>query len=279
MSTLLRRAQMWIPGLLAAPCLLACSLQDFGYLTSNRTADSGADSAGTGPDGAEAESGPALDGTTEATLDGGSGGGSDGATDARDAAAMNDTGSTGMDGTAPLEGGDDGGDAGTTGHATLVNPGFEQMYTGWSFLPTTAMMKYAYTQYAPTGGHTIDGLYELATWSQTDAFTVRVFQVLSPLPDGKYTFQGWFNCGVNNAAYVYSKNCGGPDQRTDIPVTQPTAWEQIGVTIDISGGVCEVGFYVDASATEWLNADAFSFGLAVPDGGPGDGGPGDGAGE
>ena len=133
------------------------------------------------------------------------------------------------------------------------------------------MGKYAYTQYPGTGAYTIDGQYELATYSASDSFTVSVSQTLSNVPSGTYRFGGHFNCGVNNAAYVYSSNCGGPDQRANIPATAATAWEEISVDIDVTAGSCTVGFYVDASPTDWLNTDAFTFAL-VPTSPPGDGG-------
>ncbi len=238
---------MWVAGPVVFSGLFGCSLQDFDYLTRDR---SNVDAASAGAADAKADDGSAPDGAT-AVKDAG-------AADSAEVAAADaaEAGPVVVDGGLVTEAGG--------GTSTLINAGFEQGYLGWTFTPASAMGKYAYTQYAPTGGTTIDGQYELATWSQTDSFTVRVSQALANLPDGTYAFAGHFNCGVNNAAYVYNKNCGGPDQQANIPVTSPTGWESIGLTIAVSGGSCEVGFYVDASPEDWLNTDAFSFALVGP---------------
>ena len=106
---------------------------------------------------------------------------------------------------------------------------------------------------------------------------------IKDVPPGTYTFQGWFNRGVNNATYLYA-NCGGANQQVDIPITAPTSWLLVSIPgITVTGGSCELGFFVDASATDWVNADAFSFESTTPvsaDGGDaGDAGAGDAAGE
>jgi hypothetical protein len=157
---------------------------------------------------------------------------------------------------APNEGGSVG------GPQLLVNPSFEQGYLGWSFSPPTEEGKDAYIQ-VPTGGaSTVDGQYQLSTWSGTNAFTVRVYQVVSNLPDGTYTLSAWFQSGFNNQAYLFSTGCGGPAQSNNVPVTSPTGWVQITISsIAVTGGSCEVGVFVDASATDWLNVDAFSFSM------------------
>lgn len=254
MGAFLRRAQTWmVPIVLAAPCcMLACSLQDFGYLTRD---PGGADSGSTESGGAEPDDSSA-DTTRDAPI-----GDVASAQDASDAGAVEEGGGGAVN--------------------LLVNAGFEQGYMGWSFTPTTAMGKYAYTQFPPTGGTDKDGQYELATWSGTDAFTVRIYQVVSDVPPGTYTFQGWFNRGVNNTAYIYA-SCGGANQQVDIPITGPTSWLLVSVTgITVTGGSCEVGFFVDASATDWLNADAFSLERTTPEladgGNAGDAGAGDAA--
>lgn len=148
------------------------------------------------------------------------------------------------------------------GPSVLVNPGFETGLSGWSFDPAAAMGKYAYTQFPQgVGAMTIDGQYELATWSGTDAFTLRVFQTPSNLPSGTYTLTAHFNRADGfKAAYLYARNCGGPDQQQNIPSTAATEWVVTQITgIQVTAGQCEVGFYVDSNPADWLNADAFSF--------------------
>jgi len=154
----------------------------------------------------------------------------------------------------------------------LANASFEQGYVGWTFAPQSAMGKYAFDQLPVPGGYTIDGQYELATWSGTDSFTVQISQTFTNLPDGTYTFEGNFNCGVNNQAYIFVKGCGGPDQQQNIGVTAPTSWLQVAIPgIQVTGGSCQVGFLVDASPSDWLNADAFTF-AAIAGSSPSEGG-------
>ncbi len=56
-----------------------------------------------------------------------------------------------------------------------------------------------------------------------------------------------------------------------------TSWEVISIDIDDTSSSCQVGFYVDASPTDWLSADAFTFALVPPP--AGDGGDVDSGGE
>jgi hypothetical protein len=254
-------------GSFLAACLAACSLQDFSYLTREQGEAVDSD-ASQGPDAnVDATSGSDAAADTRT-----SDGGVDAQPDTHDASAAIDAGPMGPDSTAPTDAGSE--SAAGPAPPALVNPSFEQAYSGWTFVPPSAMGKYAYTQYPPTGAYTIDGQYELATYSQTDSFTVSISQTLSNVPTGTYQFAGHFNCGVNNAAYIFSTNCGGPDQRANIPPTvTSTSWELISIDIDVTAGSCEVGFYVSASPTDWLNADAFTFTIAPPaDGGSVDGG-------
>lgn len=146
------------------------------------------------------------------------------------------------------------------GPSVLVNPSFEAGLSGWTIDPPTAMTKYVYTQFAQGGSMTIDGQNELATWSPTDAFTVRIFQTPMNLPSGTYTFSAYFNRGDGfNAAYMYARNCGGTDQQLTIPVTSATQWVKSQITVQVTAGQCEVGIYEESNPTDWLNADALSF--------------------
>jgi hypothetical protein len=174
------------------------------------------------------------------------------------------------------EGGEDAaGEGGTVGPPNLlVNPTFDQGLAGWTFVPQSAMGKYAFIQ-APIGSATTPQgqAYELATYSATDAFAVQVSQTLSNLPDGRYTFSGFFNRGTNNQAYMFANGCGGAAQQTTIPISTPTGWDPVSITgIQVTGGTCQIGFYVDANATNWLNADGFSFQLDTSSPPVGDGG-------
>jgi hypothetical protein len=249
--------------LFAAPFALGCSLQNFDYLThGGGDPESGAPDVTTPPQ-PEGSVGPdaGVDGTVnEASQDAPQ-------NNQMDSGASEADGPEEPDVTTP---GQDAGDAGgadvDAGPPNLItNWSFENGYAGWLFLPTTAEGKDAFTQTPVPGAHVIDGQYEMATWSGTEAFTVKIYQQLTNVPNGTYTFQGYFNLGMNNQVYLYSKNCGGPDQQANIPITGATQWESIAITgIQVTGGSCEVGFYIDAAVSNWVNADAFTFELEPP---------------
>src|SRR5258708_4104009 len=152
MSTPLRaRTFKWGPlrpqlSPVAAPFLFAylgaCSPPDFHYLTKG-AADAGADSGPSQePDADVSDAGvdaQAMDGGVDAqpeVLDGSAG-----------------IDAVGPDGSAPKDAGSDG--EGGSGPPALLNPSFEQAYSGWTFVPPAAMGKYAYTQSPTTRSTTI----------------------------------------------------------------------------------------------------------------------------
>lgn len=260
---------------LAALFLIACSVQNFDYLTRGRGST---DSGGDGPVDAPADTSAASEG------------GSDGTSDAADATEVADaTGDTGRDVAmendamdAQEDGSEDAppSEGGTVAPNLLANPNFDQGLAGWTFVPPSAGGKYAFTQLPIGTATTPQGqTYELATYSMSDAFTVQVSQTLTNLPDGTYAFTGFFNRGPNNSTYIFAKNCGGPAQQMAIPISTATGWDQVSLAgIQVTGGTCQVGFYVDANAGNWLNADGFRFELVTlspTDASPADGSPRD----
>lgn len=145
--------------------------------------------------------------------------------------------------------------------AAIVNPSFENGRNGWLFEPPEAAGLYAFVQWPVTGSSTVDGLNELSTWAESEAFTVRIYQSLTELDDGRYTFKGNFNFGTgHNAVYLFARHCGGAERRQDVQQTLPTQWLEVELAaIEVIGGSCDVGFVVDANPNNWLNADFFSF--------------------
>jgi len=145
--------------------------------------------------------------------------------------------------------------------AALVNPSFENGFNGWLIDPPEAAGLYAFVQWPVTGSSTVDGLNELSTWAQSAAFTVRIYQSLTGIEDGRYGFKGHFNFGTgHNAVYLFASGCGGLDRRQDVPQPLPSQWLDAELTgIDVSGGSCDVGIVVDANPNNWLNSDLFSF--------------------
>lgn len=273
-----RRPRMSIAlGLLAMPCWLACSLQNFGDLTDGLNAvDSG---------GSTVQSNPSSSSSSSSTFSSSSSA-STGVTVGDEPSGVGDTGDATADSSMPHGDGSapvaDGSDGAPSPFNYLVNPNFAgSTLNGWTVVPAADNQVYVFTQ-APIGsGYTPQGQeYELATYTASTSFTADVSQTPASLPDGLYTFSAWFNCGANNQAYIYA-NCsgagrgtdGGPDSGLDggstlianIPITSSTGWEQISISgIEVRAGSCQVGFYVDASATDWLNADGFMLELDTP---------------
>lgn len=277
--------------------LYACSFQDFEYLKEG-DAEAGAAGVGQGADNGTGGSSSGTAGTESAP--GGAGGdesgqggeaGGAGAVTAGEggAPAGGASGAAGEAGTSTIDTGGEGGvptgasgEGGVGGEAgvaagaggegpvvtqdTLVNPSFESQLQGWTVDPPTAIAaRYVYTQQPTGGGMTKDGLYELATWHETDAYTVSVSQTLTGLEPGTYTFRGWFSTTSTDGAFMFARNCGEPEVTVDIP---PLTWEWFEIAIvsfTVSSTSCEVGITVSGDATgtsgaqDWLNADLFSF--------------------
>ncbi|MGC4088775.1 MAG: hypothetical protein QM756_12920 [Polyangiaceae bacterium] len=266
---------------LAAATACACSLQNFDYLK-NESASGGGSSKG----GATSSSGGSDDtsgGTTAATSGGGStrggstSGGATGSGADAGAGGVGD-GGTGTGGSVSVDGGQAGEANGGTGGIVasggttasggaplvgnlLVNPSFELDFNGWAVSPTTALTgRLVFTQPDTTAGNkAVDGTRELSVWHATESdFTVTVSQVVKNLSPGTYTFKGFFSWS-NREAYLFSRNCGGPDHTGTPPIAQFAWFEATLPPIEVTGSSCEVGLVAHNVANDWFNADAFSF--------------------
>ena len=270
---------------LAIPFAAACSLQNFDYLTRGGT--TAGDGGGSAPDAtASSDAGALTDGPDDATF-------SDSAS-AQDASTADDRAeasdapsAVSRDGT--IEGGgldaaaEASPDTGSSGPINyIVNPNFSaSTLSGWTIVPSSDAQTYVITQ-APIGSaYTPQGqAYELATYSANAPFTADISQTITGLPDGVYTFSAWFNRGPNNVAEIYARGCWGGGSAPDggnaldgaaevtapIPITSSTGWEEVSIAgINVSAGSCQVGLYVDAAASNWLNADGFTFEADVAD--------------
>ncbi|MFD0313203.1 glycoside hydrolase family 53 protein [Streptomyces flavalbus] len=136
--------------------------------------------------------------------------------------------------------------------STLTNGGFEADGTGaavpsgWSEYGSTA------ASYTEAGGHS--GGYRLSHWSSS-AYKVETYQYLSGLANGSYQLTAWVRSGGGqNAAYIALKNCGGAEQRTDLPVSS-TGWIRIVVPVNVTGNQCTISVNSDANAGNWINVD------------------------
>lgn len=245
--------------LLSALGLYACSLQDFDALgagVSTGGADQGVGGStnggeSTAPAGGTGDTGGAM-GTTSA---GGtqSGGGS-----------VSTGGKVGTGGTSTTGGASNtGGTAPVVG--TLANPSFESGSTSWLVDPASELGYpnctncSAYVQ-GPIGTATVhQGSFQLSVYDSTRTYAFKVYQVVNGLTDGQYTLSGWFTRGAMTTAYLYATGCGGADPaHSAIPTND--VWTMVSVTdINVIGGRCEVGFYVEGNGADWLNADDFTF--------------------
>lgn len=250
--------------------MASCSFQNFDYLKE------GAGSGGSGGAGGAATTGGSSEPTagTDSLGEGGTGempgGSSGGPSEAGKAGSGGSGGGAGgttsvTEGGVGGEAGDGSGNTGNTGAVgQLVNPSFETATTiGWSVTPSQALTKrYIFVQ-LPQGTATVpDGNYELSTWHLEDAFSLEIFQTITGLEDGTYTFKGYFSRGDGfNSVTMFARDCGGADvEPVPVPVTDPSQWLNVELMdIEVVGGSCLVGLAIDSNATNWLNADFFSF--------------------
>jgi arabinogalactan endo-1,4-beta-galactosidase len=84
---------------------------------------------------------------------------------------------------------------------------------------------------------------------------VETYQYLSGLANGAYRLTAWVRSGGGqNAAYIALKNCGGAEQRTDLPVSA-AGWIRIVVPVRVTNNQCTVSVTSDANAGNWINVD------------------------
>ncbi|WP_367325196.1 glycosyl hydrolase 53 family protein [Streptomyces sp. HUAS ZL42] len=140
--------------------------------------------------------------------------------------------------------------------STLTNGGFETDGTGaatpggWSEYGSTG------ASYVEAGGH--GGSYRLSHWAST-AYKVETYQYLSGLTNGNYKLTAWVRSGGGqNAAYLALKNCGGSEQRTDLPVSS-SGWIHVVVPVNVTNNQCTISINSDANAGNWINVDDLAF--------------------
>ncbi|MDG4785639.1 arabinogalactan endo-1,4-beta-galactosidase [Micromonospora sp. WMMD1102] len=141
--------------------------------------------------------------------------------------------------------------------ATITNPGFEssgasQSPPGWSESSSSGQQSASFTE---AGGRS--GNYRLSHWA-SGAYRVETYQQLTGLGSGSYTLRAWVRSGGGQvAAYLALRNCGGAEQRANIPTT--SNWTQISVTAQVSSGQCTAAVVSDARAGNWINVDDVEF--------------------
>ncbi|MER5375600.1 arabinogalactan endo-1,4-beta-galactosidase [Streptomyces sp. NPDC002553] len=136
--------------------------------------------------------------------------------------------------------------------APLANGGFEAggsgtaVPAGWSESGDSA------ASFTEAGGH--GGSLRLSHWASTP-YKVETYQRLSGLADGAYTLTAWVRSGGGqNSASIGLKNCGGPEQRTDIPVSA-SGWIRVVASVAVTRHQCTISVASDADAGNWINVD------------------------
>jgi hypothetical protein len=236
-----------------APAWVACSLQDFDYLTKGTgvsAAEGGVDSS------ADVAAQDAAQNDTSASSDSG---GSEVSPPASDG---------GIDGTSVDAARADAG--GPTNY--IVNGNFDNgTLSGWTVVPSAAEYTEVKTQVAADFGNTPPQgqTYEFASYDADGGFTVDVSQTPTDLPNGVYTFAGWFSRGTNDDVYIYVQGCGDAGMMTtSVPITAGTQWVQVVLGgIQVAGGGCQFGLHIQSEATQWVNADGFTLQIETADAG------------
>jgi hypothetical protein len=249
--------------LLGALGPFACSLQDFNALGAGSKNTTGGVDQGMGGGASGGGAGMATQGQggtrTAASTGGAESGGSNAGVGGRAGTGGATSGGTASGGTTS-----GGGAAGQ-----LVNPSFESGSTGWVVDPATELGVpnctncSAYIQ-GPIGTATVhQGAFQLSVYDSTRTYAFKVYQVVNGLTDGQYVFSGWFYHGAITTAYLYATDCGGADPAHAVVVANDT-WVRVSVSgIEVVGGHCEVGFYVEGGGADWLNADDFTLALVA----------------
>ncbi|MFI8189290.1 arabinogalactan endo-beta-1,4-galactanase [Streptomyces sp. NPDC085946] len=140
--------------------------------------------------------------------------------------------------------------------STLTNGGFEADGSGAATPSGWSEYGSAGASFVESGGRS--GTYRLSHWASS-AYKVETYQYLSGLADGNYRLTAWVRSGGGqNAAYIALKNCGGPEQRTDLPVSA-SGWIRIVVPVRVTGNQCTISVNSDANAGNWINVDDLTF--------------------
>jgi hypothetical protein len=237
-----------------APAWVACSLQDFDYLTRGTGVSASEGGVDSSVDVATQEAAP-QDEASAASDSGGS-----------DVSQPESDG--GIDATSVVDARAEAG--GPTNY--IVNGNFDDgTLNGWTVAPIAAEYTDVKTQIAADFGNTPPQgqIYELASYAADGGFTVDLSQTPTDLPNGVYTFAGWFSRGTNDAVYIYVQGCGDAGTMTsNVPITAGTQWVQVVLGgIQVTGGGCQFGLHIQSEVTQWVNADGFTLEVQTTDAG------------
>lgn len=248
-------------GVGATLCLANCSLQNFDYLKDEFPAHAGSTGAvSSASAGNDAGGAPSMSNGGTAAIAGTSGMlGASGESNSN-------AGNGGTGGAMDPDGGAEAGSAGEGGQppAVLMNPGFELGDNGvtavpfWTNVGTTAAATVVFGQEPRSGSG------RLGHWLGTGPYTVSTSQVVSPIPNGNYTFSVWVAHSLFlNAEYIFAKGYShaqpAAQMKLDTSTAGDTTYTQIVLQhIPVTSGKIEVGIYTDgpaASDQNWSRID------------------------
>jgi hypothetical protein len=213
--------------------------------------------------GGTAMGGTGIGGESGAPQGGAPEGGTAGVGGAAGGAGAGEGGSSGAsEGGAPTEGGM-GGSGGEGGAGivadTIDNPGFETwsadpIVPGWTIVGDSDAAKFRFKQDDAHSGEAF-----LDIWRAT-AYTVTVSQVVSPLPNGNYSFSIWHEGGAYTKQYVFVRGYDASNPSAQLPSldTTPTTdgYEQITISpIPVTSGKIEIGIYSEGADDAWSHFD------------------------
>ena len=96
-------------------------------------------------------------------------------------------------------------------------------------------------------------------------YTTSVYQELSPLPNGTYTFGIWIMGGwVFEDLYLFARGCSGaPTDEVTMPLSGSDGYTEITFSgISVTNNACTIGVYAEAGdGGEWVNFDDATFTL------------------
>jgi hypothetical protein len=208
--------------------------------------------------------GAAMGGESGAPQGGAGEGGTAGVGGAAGGGAAGEGGSSGAsEGGAPTEGGmgGSGGDGGAGIVAdTIDNPGFEEwsgnpIVPGWTIVGDSDAAKFRFVQ-----GDAHSGSAFLDIWRGT-AYTVTASQVVSPLPNGNYSFSIWHKGGAYTKQYVFVRGHDASNPSAELfpvpPDTTPrSAYGEITISsIPVTSGKVEIGIYSEGADGNWSHFD------------------------
>jgi len=247
--------------------LANCSLQNFDYLkneypshggTGGTTASAGGAGGGGGTTGTGEGGSTATAGTSS------SGAGKGGLSNGGTSAVGGDMGNA---------------DAGAAGAAEpppgmLMNGGFEIGANGVSLVPGwTSTSKTPEAATVVFGDHPHSGSGRLGHWLMAGAYTVSTSQVVSPIPNGNYTFSAWSgHSQFLNDEYIFAKGYSKSQPAAQMKVSTMSAgdssYTQFKIEhIPVTNGRIEVGVYTDGpndSSENWAWIDDAELTLEPP---------------